>query len=59
MSKLETALNPVLEHLLMGLTTDGAQYKQYYLERAVRELTTDEWTEKAKAHFQWKEGVST
>lgn len=49
--------DPVLEALLMGLITDGAHHKQYHLEQALNALTSPEWTEAAKQHFQWQEGI--
>ncbi|MDP3595366.1 MAG: hypothetical protein Q8S75_00035 [Nitrospirota bacterium] len=55
--QVRAAIDPVLEDLLMGLITDLAASKQYCLERAVRGLCGDEWTDKAKLHFKWKEGI--
>lgn len=42
--------------LLLGLTTEGAERKQYYLEQAFRVLCDDRYVDRAKAEFEWKEG---
>lgn len=54
---LKEQLDKVVKTLLEGLTTDGGHHKQFYLETALRQLCTDEWTDKAKEHFQWEEGI--
>ena len=46
-----------VKELILGLTTDGAHHKQYYLESALRALVEDEWVDNAKAEFQWEEGI--
>lgn len=51
------ARDPIVEALLMGLMTDGAHHKQYYLEQALIGLCTKEWADKAKQKFQWTEGI--
>lgn len=47
----------VVVALIMGLTTDGAHHKQYYLEQIFRMLCHDEYVDKTKQEFQWKEGI--
>lgn len=46
-----------LKALMLGLTTDGEQHKQWALEKAFRLLCEDEYVDRAKAKFQWAEGV--
>lgn len=43
--------------LLMGLNTDGAHHKQYYLERAFRALCEDGYVDEAKEKFGWLDGT--
>lgn len=45
-----------VKELITGLITEGEKHKQYYLEKAFRALCEDEYVEKAKREFQWKEG---
>ena len=42
--------------LIVGLNTDGARHKQYYLEEVLRELVPDEFKE-CKAAWQWEDGM--
>jgi len=46
-----------IENLLMGLTTDGGHYKQWYLEQAFRALCEDDYVDEAKAEFEWEDGT--
>jgi len=46
-----------VKELLMGLTTDGAHHKQYYLEQAFRALCESEYVDSAKREFQWQDGI--
>lgn len=60
MSELSSVKDPrdqAVVQLIMGLTTDGAHHKQYYLEAAFRALCTAEYVEKTKDKFQWAEGM--
>lgn len=56
-SEIRANLKPVTKALLMGLITDGAHHKQYYLEQALIALVEPEWIEKAHEKFQWKKGI--
>ena len=56
-NEIRGKLKPVTEALLMGLTTDGAHHKQYYLEQALKALVEPEWIEKARLEFQWEKGI--
>lgn len=51
-------LDPAVHALLVGLLTEGEQHKQYYLEKALRALVVDEYTDRAKERFQWKPGLA-
>ena len=57
LAEIMDKLKPVTIALLMGLTTDGAHRKQYYLEQALRALVEPEWIEKAHEKFQWEKGI--
>ena len=57
LAEIRDKLKPVTIALLMGLTTDGAHHKQYYLEQALRALVEPEWIEKAHEKFQWEKGI--
>jgi hypothetical protein len=50
-------LDGVVKELMQGLTIIGAHHKQHHMEQALRLLTGDEWTNTAKDHFQWDDGV--
>ena len=50
-------LDEAVKALLLGLTTDGARHKQWALDKALRSLCTDEWTDKAKEEFTWEDGI--
>ena len=50
-------LDEVVKELMNGLVTDGAHHKQHHMEQALRLLTGDEWTDTAKQHFQWADGI--
>jgi hypothetical protein len=50
-------VDEVLNALLMGLNTDGAHHKQYYLEQAFRSLCDDKYVDKVKIKFKWEEGI--
>lgn len=47
----------VVKELILGLITDGAHHKQYYLESAFRALCEEEYVEKTKKEFQWEDGI--
>lgn len=53
-----TEPHAALKYLLWALTNDGEHHKQWAIEQAFRALCTDEYVDKAKAHFDWKEGVA-
>ena len=53
----EVKRDEVVKNLIMGLTTDGAHHKQYYLEEAFRSLCEAEYVEKTKKEFQWEDGI--
>jgi hypothetical protein len=50
-------LDDAVKALIMGLTTDGAHHKQYYLEQALLALTEEAWLEHARTEFQWEKGI--
>ena len=50
-------LDAAVEELIHALTTDGAHHKQYDIEQALRLICGDDWTNRAKTSFRWKEGV--
>jgi len=50
-------LDRVVSSLIMGLTTDGAHHKQYYLEAALEELCKKEFFDKSKKEFKWDDGI--
>jgi hypothetical protein len=50
-------LDDAVKALIMGLTTDGAHHKQYYLEQALLALTEESWLENARTEFQWEKGI--
>ena len=43
-------------HLIAGLTADGADCKQWYLEQAFRSLCTDRYVDDARREFGWEDG---
>jgi len=43
--------------VMKGLTTDGVHHKQWYLEQIFRTICEDDYVDKAKAEFQWTEGI--
>lgn len=47
-----------VKYLPWALTTDGEHHKQWAIEQAFRSLCADEYVDKAKATFEWKEGVA-
>ena len=51
------ALDKVTACIIHGLITDGAHHKQWDLEEALQKLCGDEFVQKAKAEFQWTEGI--
>jgi hypothetical protein len=53
----ESQLDDVVRALLMGLTTDGAHHKQFYLEEALKALVTDDYYKEAKRECGWSKGI--
>lgn len=53
----QSKLDNVVRELLMGLTTDGAHHKQYYLNKALERLVDAEWVTQARAEFGWDNGI--
>ena len=51
-------LDKALVVLIEGLQTDGAHHKQWAMERALAFICGDDWLEKARAEFQWEEGIT-
>lgn len=50
-------LDNVVVELLLGLQVDGAHRKQWHMEQALEVLAGEQWLARAKAEFQWDEGV--
>jgi hypothetical protein len=48
----------VVEILIQGLLTDGAQHKQWALEEALKQLASKEMYKKLKQSHEWDEGVA-
>jgi len=51
-------LDKALVVLIEGLQTDGAHHKQWAMEQALAFICGDGWLEKARAEFQWEEGIT-
>jgi hypothetical protein len=51
-----SAIDHCVVALLTGLITAGEDQKQLALELAFRALVDDVYVNRAKAHFQWKDG---
>lgn len=52
-------LDDVVVSLVLGLTTDGAHHKQYFLDQALRALCTTEWVRKAQEELgEWDRGIA-
>ena len=50
-------LDKALVVLIEGLQTDGAHHKQWAMEQALAFICGNDWLEKARAEFQWEEGM--
>ena len=50
-------LDNIVKLILEGLTTDGVNQKQYYLERIFKDLCMDSYVDVAKKEFNWTEGI--
>jgi len=50
-------LDKALVILMEGLMVNGAHYKQYAMEQALAFICGNDWLEKARAEFQWEEGI--
>ena len=55
--KQKEYLDQIVKEILYGLTTDGGHHKQHSLEKVFRLLCEDSYVDKAKAEFQWKDGI--
>jgi hypothetical protein len=53
----QSKLDDVVRELLMGLTTDGGHHKQYYLDKALNALVTDDYYAQAFSEFGWDKGI--
>jgi len=47
----------LIEILLDGLTIDGGHHKQWYLEQALKSLTTEFDFNELKSSIDWEEGI--
>lgn len=50
-------LDRIVVELMTGLMTDGAHYKQHYLESALRMLCDDKYVDSAKEELKWDSGI--
>jgi hypothetical protein len=57
-TRIKTTIDKVqiFNTILEGLMIDGGHHKQYFLEKAIRELLTKEDFEKIKRYYGWEEG---
>ena len=55
--ELNEDLDRLTKLLIEGLLTDGSHHKQHYLDKALRMLAGDEFTDKVKFRFQWDDGI--
>lgn len=56
--ELDKKLISVAREILCGLTTDGAQHKQYFMEQALVNLYGQEFVSEAKIEFDWIKGIA-
>jgi len=48
----------LIDLILEALNTDGGHHKQWYLERILKELVSEESFDIYKQHYSWEEGIA-
>jgi hypothetical protein len=57
LENLENNLNEAVKCLMIGLTTDGAEHKQWFLEQALLAICPEDYVAEAMRDIGWEPGT--